>query len=41
MLDKNWEGEKVSWPHRDDLIAIGELFMRQARWLVAKTGEAA
>lgn len=41
VLDKNWEGEKVSWPHRDDLIAIGELFMRQARWLVAKTGEAA
>lgn len=41
VLDKNWTGEKVSWPHRDDLITTGELFMRQAHWLVGRSGEAA
>lgn len=41
ILDKDWRGEKISYISRDELITIGELFMRQARWLVAKTGEAA
>ncbi len=41
ILDKDWWGEKISYISRDELITIGELFMRQARWLVAKTGEAA
>ncbi|HAT3767042.1 MULTISPECIES: phage N-6-adenine-methyltransferase [Morganellaceae] len=41
ILDKDWQGDKISYISRDELIAIGELFMRQAHWLVAKTGEAA
>ncbi|WP_337153226.1 phage N-6-adenine-methyltransferase [Morganella morganii] len=41
ILDKDWQGDKISYISRDELIAIGELFMQQARWLVAKTGEAA
>ncbi|WP_240425636.1 phage N-6-adenine-methyltransferase [Morganella morganii] len=41
ILDKDWQGDKISYISRDELIAIGELFMRQARWLVEKTGEAA
>ncbi|WP_259677803.1 phage N-6-adenine-methyltransferase [Morganella morganii] len=41
ILDKDWRGEKISYISRDELITIGKLFMRQARWLVAKTGEAA
>lgn len=41
ILDKDWQGDKISYISRDDLIAIGELFMQQARWLVEKTGEAA
>ncbi|HBH7051307.1 TPA: phage N-6-adenine-methyltransferase [Morganella morganii] len=41
ILDKDWQGDKISYISRDDLIAIGELFMRQAHWLVEKTGEAA
>lgn len=41
ILDKDWQGDKISYISRDELIAIGELFMQQARWLVEKTGEAA
>lgn len=41
ILDKDWQGEKISYISRDELIAIGELFMQQAHWLVEKTGEAA
>lgn len=41
ILDKDWQGDKISYISRDELVAIGELFMRQARWLVEKTGEAA
>lgn len=41
ILDKDWQGDKISYISRDELVAIGELFMRQAHWLVAKTGEAA
>ncbi|WP_338857657.1 phage N-6-adenine-methyltransferase [Morganella morganii] len=41
ILDKAWQGDKISYISRDELIAIGELFMQQARWLVEKTGEAA
>ncbi|WP_250208528.1 phage N-6-adenine-methyltransferase [Morganella morganii] len=41
ILDKDWQGDKISYISRDELIAIGELFMQQARWLVVKTGEAA
>lgn len=41
ILDKDWRGEKISYISRDELITIGELFMRQARWLVAKEREAA
>lgn len=41
ILDKDWQGDKISYISRDELIAIGELFMRQAHWLVEKTGEAA
>lgn len=41
ILDKDWQGDKISYISRDELITIGELFMRQAHWLVAKTGEAA
>ncbi|WP_432648776.1 phage N-6-adenine-methyltransferase [Morganella morganii] len=41
ILDKDWQGDKISYISRDELIAIGELFMPQARWLVEKTGEAA
>ncbi|MGJ7133320.1 phage N-6-adenine-methyltransferase [Morganella morganii] len=41
ILDKDWQGDKISYISRDELIAIGELFMQQARWLVKKTGEAA
>lgn len=41
ILDKDWQGDKISYISRDELLAIGELFMQQARWLVAKTGEAA
>ncbi|WP_274371001.1 phage N-6-adenine-methyltransferase [Morganella morganii] len=41
ILDKDWQGDKISYISRDELIAIGELFMQQARWLVGKTGEAA
>lgn len=41
ILDKNWQGDKISYISRDELIAIGELFMRQAHWLVEKAGEAA
>lgn len=41
ILDKDWQGDKISYISRDELIAIGELFMQQAHWLVEKTGEAA
>lgn len=41
ILDKGWQGDKISYISRDELIAIGELFMQQAHWLVEKTGEAA
>lgn len=41
ILDKDWQGDKISYISRDELIATGELFMQQARWLVEKTGEAA
>lgn len=41
ILDKGWQGDKISYISRDELVAIGELFMRQAHWLVEKTGEAA
>ncbi|WP_262868404.1 phage N-6-adenine-methyltransferase [Morganella morganii] len=41
ILDKDWQGDKISYISRDELIAIGELFMKQAHWLVEKTGEAA
>ncbi|WP_439957388.1 phage N-6-adenine-methyltransferase [Morganella morganii] len=41
ILDKDWQGDKISYISRDELVAIGELFMQQARWLVEKTGEAA
>ncbi|MCU6211856.1 phage N-6-adenine-methyltransferase [Morganella morganii] len=41
ILDKDWQGDKISYISRDELIAIGELFMQQAYWLVEKTGEAA
>ncbi|WP_341993566.1 phage N-6-adenine-methyltransferase [Morganella morganii] len=41
ILDKDWQGGKISYINRDELIAIGELFMQQAHWLVEKTGEAA
>ncbi|WP_250208936.1 phage N-6-adenine-methyltransferase [Morganella morganii] len=41
ILDKDWQGDKVSYINRDELLAIGELFMQQAHWLVAKTREAA
>ncbi|QQU41077.1 phage N-6-adenine-methyltransferase [Morganella morganii] len=41
ILDKDWQGDKISYISRDELITIGELFMQQARWLVEKTGEAA
>lgn len=41
ILDKDWQGDKISYISRDELITIGELFMRQAHWLVEKTGEAA
>ncbi|WP_247716653.1 phage N-6-adenine-methyltransferase [Morganella morganii] len=41
ILDKDWQGDKSSYISRDELIAIGELFMQQAHWLVEKTGEAA
>lgn len=40
ILDKDWKGDKISYISRDELIAIGELFMQQAHWLVEKTGEA-
>lgn len=38
ILDKDWQGDKISYISRDELIAIGELFMQQAHWLVEKTG---
>ncbi|MEM8213575.1 phage N-6-adenine-methyltransferase, partial [Morganella morganii] len=41
ILDKDWQGDKISYISRDELLAIGELFMQQAHWLVEKTGEAA
>lgn len=41
ILDKDWQGDKISYISRDELVAIGELFMKQAHWLVEKTGEAA
>lgn len=41
ILDKDWQGDKISYISRDELIATGELFMQQAHWLVEKTGEAA
>ncbi len=41
ILDKDWQGDKISYISRDELIAIGKLFMQQAHWLVEKTGEAA
>lgn len=41
ILDKDWQGDKISYISRDELIAIGELFMQQAHWLVDRAGEAA
>ncbi|AZF92943.1 MAG: N-6-adenine-methyltransferase [Phage NG54] len=41
VLDKDWTRDKISYISRDELIAIGELFMRQAHWLMEKTGTTA
>lgn len=38
ILDKDWQGDKISYISRDELVAIGELFMQQAHWLVEITG---
>ena len=41
ILDKDWQGDKISYISRDELIAIGELFMQQAHWLVERNNYAA
>ncbi|HCM62085.1 MAG TPA: phage N-6-adenine-methyltransferase [Morganella sp. (in: Bacteria)] len=41
VLDKDWKGDKSSYISRDELIAIGELFMKQAHWLVERTRKVA
>ncbi len=41
ILDKDWQGDKISYISRDELIAIGELFMKQAHWLVERNNYAA
>lgn len=41
ILDKDWQGDKISYISRDELIAIGELFIQQAHWLVERAGEVA
>ncbi|HHN8340632.1 phage N-6-adenine-methyltransferase [Morganella morganii] len=41
ILDKDWQSDKISYISRDELIAIGELFMQQAHWLVERNNYAA